>query len=206
MDKLRIRGGHRLHGEVAISGDHLEENRSERIDIRTGVNGFARGRLLGGHIFDCSQNISAQGKGGFRLGGAELRKAEISNEGLAIGTKEDISRLQIPVEHAVGVGEFHGGADLQENRHRLLHGESHGFLSVGPRFFLFRSCLGLVAGGFPRGSDGLNDRGEILFSIGGLHAGVEDVRQREAIDKLHHDVMAALVLVHLEDAANIPVL
>ena len=193
-------------GEMAFSGDHLKENRSERIDIRSGVNRLARGRLLGGHIFDRSQNISTQGKGGFRLGGAEFRKAKISHEGLTIGTKEDISRLQIPVEHAVGVGEFHSGADLQENRHRLLYGQLHGFVSVGPRFFLFRSCLGLVAGGFPRGSGGFDDRGEVFFSIGGLHARVEDVREREAIDKLHHDVMAALVLVHLVDAANIPVL
>ena len=106
----------------------------------------------------------------------------------------------------MGVGEFHGGADLQENGHRLLHGESHGFVSMGSRFFLFRSCFGLVAGGFPRGSGCFDDRGEVFLSIGGLHAGVEDVRQREAIDKLHHDVVAALVLVHLEDAANIPVL
>ena len=108
-----------------MAGRHLIKDCSERIDIRARIDCLARLRLLGSHVFHGAEDIAAHGNRGFFIFAALFCQAEVGNQRFAIATQENVSRLEIAVEHSVRVCEFHRLADLLHDPQCLIHRENH---------------------------------------------------------------------------------
>ena len=117
--------------EVPAAGQHLEEDRAERINIGALIHLFARLRLFRRHVFQCAHDVTADGERLPGIGGAQFCETEIGDERLAILAEQNIARLQIAVKNPVLVRELHRLADLQEHGQRLLDRENPGVLWPG---------------------------------------------------------------------------
>src|SRR5450432_1892992 len=95
-------GGHGLGAGMAFEGalaaKHFVEDAAEAEDVGTVVDGYAA-NLFGGHVAECSENLSGVGLGGDdgstvhrveRLAGAELGQAEIEDFDLAAANDENV--------------------------------------------------------------------------------------------------------------------
>ena len=102
-----------LAGERRPSGEHVVEDRAERVDIRALVDTFAA-RLLARHVRRRAHHLADRGL--VRAGRGAIRRerllvacrevfreAPIDDDGLAELADEDVRRLEVAVDHALGV-------------------------------------------------------------------------------------------------------
>ena len=97
----------------------LGEQESSAVDIHQGRDRFAAHRF-GGHVAGAARSIGLAGVAG-RPGNAH-GNPEIHDSGAATGVKQHVGRLEIAVDHAVGMGCGQGTEDVLKDRHGLGSG------------------------------------------------------------------------------------
>ena len=104
-----MRGDRSLGGpslERRISGEHLEPDYSERIDVRPMVRRRICRSLLGRHIRECAERYSARSEGATAIlpsgVGQRLGNTEISDDRCVAG-EHDVLRLDVTMNNTVCV-------------------------------------------------------------------------------------------------------
>ena len=93
--------------ERRLAGEHLVEQRSERVEVAPRPGGFAQ-RLLGREIGDrADQSAAAHSRAG--LGGGQ---AEVAEPGAAVVVDPDVRRLQVAVHDPARVRVLEGAGDV----------------------------------------------------------------------------------------------
>ena len=92
--------------ERRSTDEHLVEHRPERIDVGRGAEVLQLpAGLLGGHVAGGAHDRAILCLARIPL--ELLRQTEVSDLRHAVGRQQDVGRLQVAVEDAVGVGEMH---------------------------------------------------------------------------------------------------
>jgi hypothetical protein len=100
---------------------HLVGHHPECVDVRTVIDVFLRGRLLGSHV-----GRSADGHAGRRQRVAagrfvqRLRDAEIGHQGMVPG-EHHVVGLDVPVNQAAGMRILEGVGDVAQDPHGPIH-------------------------------------------------------------------------------------
>ena len=134
-------GGHLGHGaprEHRPAGQHLEQHAPERPDVRPRIDVPAR-HLLRAHVAGGADDEADLGD---RLDGLlrvalhrrRLGEAEVDELHLTPGREHHVRRLEIAVDHALGVRLFEPGDDLHRDRERLFEGQRSAGQAVRQRF------------------------------------------------------------------------
>ena len=114
----------RFHGgaERRMTGDHVIENRAQCVDVdrRAGLPDVP-GSLFGSHVAGRAEDLPGQCQL-FRTVRA-FGQSKVGDLRWAGAGQQDISRLQIAVDHAVVVGARDGVRQIQDQLGRLLHAE-----------------------------------------------------------------------------------
>ena len=122
------------------AGQHLVEHAAERPDVRPRVDVPAR-HLLRAHVAGGADDEADLGD---RLDGLlhvalhrrRLGEAEVDELHLTPGREHHVRRLEIAVDHALGVRLFEPGDDLHRDRERLFEGHRPAGQAVRQRFTL----------------------------------------------------------------------
>lgn len=112
---------HRLRGwscEGWFTGQHLEENAAERIDVGAAVELVIAGGALGAHVSRCPQRRSGYSQR-IRRSRNRARNTEISNERVAM-VEQDILGLHIAVDDPAAVRVGQCVADLAGDAQRVV--------------------------------------------------------------------------------------
>ena len=100
-----------------LTGDHLIERNTERVDVGTGI-GISSPHLLRRTVMDRSHRIGTDGVGGCRAGDSEVRHLH-----LAVCRDNDILRLHIAVNDALGMCSRKAHTYLDRDTRGLPHGK-----------------------------------------------------------------------------------
>ena len=96
---------------------------AEREHVTAGCDGVAT-QLFRAGVLRSQQPAARPGESG--TGAEELGDAEIQEHRPAVGGHEDVSGLQIAVDHQAAVGVLHRGADGQKDFEALAEGSRAG--------------------------------------------------------------------------------
>jgi hypothetical protein len=115
-------GGRRREGHA--TGQRLEERDAEGVDVGEVVDGIAPG-LLGAHVGGRPHEHAARGDGALAAprGQPEVDEdgaAAAQAAGLGASLDEDVSGLQVAVDHAAAVGVIETVAERTEDAHDLV--------------------------------------------------------------------------------------
>ncbi len=114
--------GGRLEGWLAA--EHLVEHAAQRVHIRASIR-LVAGGLLGADV----QGRAHDGAGARQVRVAGVGEgagdAEVGDEGVAVGRKEDVGGLDVTVDHAMCVGEGEGLGHLARDAQRLALDVGH---------------------------------------------------------------------------------
>ena len=111
LDHGPHRGQRRVCAEWRTPCEQFIENRAQAVDVRGGGDGLrAAGGLLGWHVVRRAQHRAAQGQ--VEAAFDALGQAEVADERLALRVEEDVSRLQIAVQHAALMRVMDGAGHL----------------------------------------------------------------------------------------------
>ena len=119
-------GDHGLHGrpgEGRLAGEHLVEQRGERVHVAARVEVLVTGRLLRAHVLGGADGNPGAGErfpppSPGRLA-ERLGDPEVSDQRVTPG-KQDVRGLDVAVDHAVLVGVSEGVRHLGDEPHGLL--------------------------------------------------------------------------------------
>jgi hypothetical protein len=114
-DRLRARARERR-----LATEHLVENAPEGVDVALRTRVPVRGGLLGAHVIRRAEREPRLGQPALPRRADGQGDAEVSNEGAAV-LKEDVRRLDVPVDNALAVGIVQGSGDVDRDPERLFH-------------------------------------------------------------------------------------
>ena len=113
MDVL-VRDGHSVVAVERLSaGQHVEQHAPERVQVRAGVDPSA-GRLLGCDVRRRSERLTGQRQGGVTA--LDTRDPEIPDLRDVRCGEEDVRRLHVAVDHALGVRRREPAGDAGSDR------------------------------------------------------------------------------------------
>ena len=110
----------RLTREGRSTGERVERDGPERVDVAAPVDVGAGLRLLGAHV---ARRADDQCSGGIDLGLRGLGDAEVRQVGLALVVEQDVGRLDIAMDEPVLVGGIEGLGHALEHRSELAGGD-----------------------------------------------------------------------------------
>src|SRR5579859_6679211 len=96
--------------EGRMAGEHLVEDDAESVEVAAPVGLAAQ--VFGGHVGGCAKR-----EAGAALHGAffhQMRQPEVGKEQAPILMDQQVERLEVQMDDALGVGVVEGGADLRE--------------------------------------------------------------------------------------------
>ena len=115
---IQVLGDHRhrvLAEERRPPGEHLVQNRTERVEIAPGIR-LAPHRLLRRHVSDGAEHHPLDGDPGSP---PAQRQPEVPEQGAALGIQPHVGRLEVPVHDAEGVSVLERPAHISCHRHDL---------------------------------------------------------------------------------------
>ena len=118
-DVLHGRGQRVIRCKRHAPGQHLVEHDTAAVDVRFGRGRLAL-RLLGREVGDGAQDDPG---GGLPRAGQRARNAEVTHFHLIGRREQNILRLNVAVDHTVGVGEVKGLAELTDEREGAVERE-----------------------------------------------------------------------------------
>ena len=123
-----VLGGQQVGGGVMIgqlAGQHLVDDHTQRVEVAAAVEVGSADDLLGADIFERADDEAGAGQLVDRhivAAADHAGDAEIGEIGRAAVIEQDVARLYVAMEDAVGVGIVEGVADAVDDGRRLGQG------------------------------------------------------------------------------------
>jgi hypothetical protein len=110
--------GERLLAAGEAAGQHFEEHPAEGVEVGRRLSALGVAKLLGRGIGRREAADERALAGGVGLG--ESRQAEVGDLGLALPVEQDVLRLEVAVDDALGVNVGERFAELPGDTHRIF--------------------------------------------------------------------------------------